>query len=227
MGRPMGIYREGQPIPEEGFTLLGVLFLVALLALGLASLGRIWHHAELREKEAQLLYVGDEYRRALESYYRATPGKEKRYPKTLDELLQDKRYPYPVRHLRRLYRDPLTNADIWGLEKQGEEIRGIYSLASGTPLKLAGFPRAYEDFEGKTSYRGWAFVAFPKGFAMAPEESAAVQATKALPKVPSLEERKRCEEERAAGRAACQQSPELGPCMLEVSKAYARCAYGI
>ena len=64
--------------------------------------GEFASHATQREKEAELLFRGEQYREAIASYYK----KEQRYPQSLEELLEDKRYPMPVRHLRRLYRDP-------------------------------------------------------------------------------------------------------------------------
>jgi type II secretory pathway pseudopilin PulG len=149
------------PSGESGFTLLGVLFLVALIGLGLAALGAVWGTAAKREKEAQLLFVGDQYRRALDSYYRATPGADKRFPRDLRHLLLDPRFPNTVRHLRRLYADPMTGREEWGLVKRGEEITGLYSLSEQPPLKTGDFPKPYEAFAGSRSHRDWVFSALP------------------------------------------------------------------
>ncbi|MCU0841610.1 MAG: type II secretion system GspH family protein [Thiobacillaceae bacterium] len=222
MGNFSGNSRPGQ----AGFTLLWVLFLLAVIGLGLAALGRTWQLADLREKEAQLLFVGDEYRRALESYYRAAPGNEKSYPKALADLLRDKRYPYPVRHLRRLYRDPMTNSLVWGLVRQGEVITGVYSLGVGTPLKIAGFPRQYKDFADKDSYQDWVFVAYPKGF----DAGQAGEVADNVIKLPSPEERKLCDDALQVAMEACQaqaQPSQYENCMQEASKVHIRCAYNI
>lgn len=144
---------------QGGFTLLALLFVVAGLGVSLAALGTVWETALRREKEAELLFVGDQYRRALESYHLATPGKEKHYPTQLKDLLADPRFPNTVRHLRRLYRDPLSNSPEWGLIKEGEEITAIHSLSKDTPLKSEGFPKAYEAFNGASSYTDWLFAA--------------------------------------------------------------------
>jgi type II secretory pathway pseudopilin PulG len=149
------------PSGESGFTLLGVLFLVTLLSQGLAALGVVWETAAKREKEAQLLFVGDQYRRALESYYRATPGTDKRYPRDLRHLLRDPRFPNTVRHLRRLHADPMTGREEWGLVQRGEEITGLYSLSEQAPLKTGGFAKPYEAFAGSRSHRDWVFSALP------------------------------------------------------------------
>ena len=48
----------------RGFTYLTVLFMVAILAGGLALIGEVWHTSAMREKEAELLFVGQQYRKA-------------------------------------------------------------------------------------------------------------------------------------------------------------------
>lgn len=143
---------------QDGFTLLGLIFLVALLGVGLAALGTVWETAARRDREAELLFVGDQYRRALESYHRASPGQEKHYPRDLKELLLDPRFPNTVRHLRRLYRDPVGQGGEWGLVKEEGEITGIHSLSTDTPLKTAGFNRPYDVFAGAMAYRDWVFL---------------------------------------------------------------------
>ncbi len=150
---PPSLRRQG------GFTLLWVLFLVASLGIGMAALGTVWHTAAQREKETELLFVGDQYRRAIESFWQASPGDQKRLPKKLDELLLDPRFPQTVRHLRRLYRDPMTGAAEWGLVKGANDgIAGVYSLSEASPLKTAGFPQRYAAFAAVPSYRDWTFT---------------------------------------------------------------------
>lgn len=153
------MYPRGAARAEQGFTLLAVIFLVAVLGVGMAALGTVWETASRREKETQLLFVGDQYRRAIESYYRATPGGVKQYPRSLEDLLLDRRFPNIVRHLRRLYPDPLTGGTDWGLVKEGEGISGVYSLSEGRPMKQGGFSKDYEVFEGAEDFVDWRFVA--------------------------------------------------------------------
>jgi type II secretory pathway pseudopilin PulG len=144
---------------QTGFTLLGLLFLVAVLGAGLAVLGTVWKTVNQREKEAELLFVGDQYRRALASYHRLGPGAEKRYPKKLEDLLRDPRFPNTVRHLRRLQPDPVTGGD-WVLLRDAEGgIQGVHSTSTAPPRKTAGFPREYAAFEGAGSYADWVFLA--------------------------------------------------------------------
>jgi type II secretory pathway pseudopilin PulG len=75
---------------QDGFTYLTVLFLVAFMGLGLSIAGEVWHTGLMREREAQLLYAGNQYRRAIERYYLSGL---KQFPRTLEDLLKDPRKP--------------------------------------------------------------------------------------------------------------------------------------
>lgn len=155
---PPGRRRRGRR--QGGFTLLGLLFLVAGLGVAMAAFGTVWHSAAQREKERDLLFVGDQYRRAIESFW-SVPlpvGTPRRLPKHFAELLLDPRFPNTVRHLRRLYRDPMTGGAEWGLLKGPDGgIAGVVSLSDGKPFKRANFPSAYARFEDAQSYRDWVF----------------------------------------------------------------------
>lgn len=147
---------------QRGFTLLLLLFLIAGFGVALAALGTLWHTHVQREKESELLFVGDQYRRAIESYYRQTPGTVKKYPPDFAALLQDPRFPLPVRHLRRLYRDPVSGSEEWGVLKAADGgILGVHSLSQAEPRKKAGFPARYSSFEGKRTYSEWQFLPPP------------------------------------------------------------------
>ena len=144
---------------QRGFTYLAVLFLVAMMAGGLALAGEVWHTSAMREKEADLLHVGNEYRKAIERYYLSGT---RQYPKNLADLVKDPRQPGTVRHLRRLYPDPITGKDEWGLVKADDGgIAGVYSTSEAAPLKTGGFAVRDASFEGKTKYADWQFVFAP------------------------------------------------------------------
>ena len=141
-----------------GLVLLGVLLLLVLVALAALVGGEVWATAVQREQEEQLLFVGEQYRRAIESYWHATPGRAKTLPSSLSVLLEDDRFPMPVRHLRRLYRDPFDAEADWGLVKIDNGIAGVYSSSSAIPLKRRGFSTRYAQFEDATDYKQWRFV---------------------------------------------------------------------
>lgn len=143
---------------ERGFTYLGILFAIAIMGAVLAATGMVWKTISQRDKEAELLFIGHAFRTAIGLYYDNTPGAAKQYPKKLDDLLEDKRYPVVKRYLRKLYVDPLTGKKEWGaILGPGGVITGVYSLSSASPIKVANFDEADKDFEGATSFQKWAF----------------------------------------------------------------------
>lgn len=144
---------------QRGFTYLGLLFAIAFIGLLLASAGQVWHIALQREREAELLFAGRQYARAIAAYQAATPGDVKQWPQRLEDLLEDRRNPTIKRHLRRLYPDPFSGKPEWGLIKSGEFIVGIHSLHDGKPIKQAGFLPEEESFAGAASHRDWRFLA--------------------------------------------------------------------
>ncbi len=143
----------------RGFTYLGALFLLAILAGGLSQLGEAWQLAARREKESELLFVGHQYRQAIARYYQYGP---RQYPRTLEALLKDPRRPGTERYLRRLYPDPLDASGEWGLVRSPDGgIQGIYSLSKERPLKAAGFKARDRELQGAVSYTDWKFLFVP------------------------------------------------------------------
>lgn len=132
------------------------------MGAGLAATGTFWSHTAQREKERELLFVGHEFRDAIGSYYRHSPGITHAYPKSLDDLLEDKRFPVPQRHLRRIYADPMTGKAKWGLvEAPGGGIMGVRSLSEEAPIKTGNFAPADAAFEKAAKYADWQFVFTP------------------------------------------------------------------
>jgi type II secretory pathway pseudopilin PulG len=154
---------------SAGFTYLGVLLLVALMGVSLTVVSQLWQTKQKRDKEDELLFIGDQFRRAIGYYYASTPGGVARYPTRLEDLLRDPRFPGVRRYLRRVYRDPMTGTAEWGLEKAGDSIVGVHSLSEDEPLKKAGFGLADRSFEGTSRYSEWVFVSkFGRGQIAAP-----------------------------------------------------------
>jgi hypothetical protein len=134
------------------------MIVVAIMGAGLVAFSEIASHTAQREKEAELLFRGDAYRQAIASYYR----KEARYPQSLEQLLEDKRYPMPVRHLRKLYADPMTGEADWGLlEAPGGGVMGVYSKSGERPIKTGNFPLQHAAFEHAERYADWKFFHQP------------------------------------------------------------------
>ncbi|MEY4747984.1 MAG: hypothetical protein RIQ60_198 [Pseudomonadota bacterium] len=140
--------------------LLGVLVFLAVGSLGLALVGQRWSDARRREDEEELLRVGLQYRKAIESYYNVPlpPGRARQLPGQIDDLLKDPRFPNTVRHLREAYPDPLARNKEWGLVRRGTSLVGVYSQAEGKPFRQDRLT-AWLGYEVRAkSYEEWRFV---------------------------------------------------------------------
>ena len=143
----------------SGFTYVALLAAIVILGISMGAAGKYWSFVMQREKEEELLFRGEQYRLAIERYYRALPGRSA-YPPSIEELLKDSRTPSGKRHLRQAYKDPLTGEDFEVVRDQTKlnRITGVYSKSDKEPLKKAGFPEQYPDFENKKAYNEWKFV---------------------------------------------------------------------
>ncbi len=144
---------------QAGFTFVGLMVVVAVLGITLAAVGIVWSTEVRREKEAQLLWVGDQYRKAI-MRYRAGTG---RFPMALDDLLLDNQSAAPRHFIRQVYPDPMTGQADWQLV-QGPDggILGVASSSQDTPIKVANFPAQYQEFEKAKTYADWQFVNTPR-----------------------------------------------------------------
>lgn len=142
-----------------GFTYIGVLVLVAIIGTVLAAAGQVWHTVQRQEKERELLFIGQEFRVALDRYARNTPRNGRRAPLRLEDLLQDPRVPGVRRYLRRIYVDPMTGSAEWGLVQGADgEIHGVHSRSLEEPLKKDNFALRDRKFEGAARYSDWVFM---------------------------------------------------------------------
>lgn len=148
--------------PQRGFTYLLVLVMVAIIGYGLARAGLWWQTEAQRNREAELLFVGDQYRRAIERFL-AAQGNTPSFPRTLDDLLLDPRFADTRRYLRKRWPDPISPATEWGLiiDPETRGIAGIYSQAPGRPFKQGGFKTEYDFFKDSDSYGDWKFFIEP------------------------------------------------------------------
>lgn len=158
-------------VKQRGFTYLTALFMVAILAGGLALAGEVWHTSAAREKEAELLFIGHQYRKAIERYYLSGP--QRQYPRALEDLLKDPRRPGAERYLRKLYPDPVTGKAFALVKAPDGGILGVHSPSEDKPFKTGGFKVRDAAFEGKSKYSDWKFVhALPVQPAAAPKPPA-------------------------------------------------------
>ena len=145
---------------EKAFSYLSALAFVAIMGVSLSAGGTYWSTVVKREKEKELLFRGDQIRRAIESYYKGAPGGGgTQYPGSLNDLLKDSRYLATQRYLRKAYPDPMTKDGQWGLiMAPGGKIKGVFSKSKEKPLKVGNFSEDYKSFENAEKYSDWRFV---------------------------------------------------------------------
>jgi len=153
---------------EAGYTYLFVMFLVVLTGLAATAVTHQWKTEIRREREAELLFRGDQIRQAIGQYYLlAHGGSAHAFPRSLDDLIKDSGSSATHRYLRTLYKDPITGEDF-ELVKEGDYIKGVRSSSTAKPIKVGNFPPDYQSFAGKTSYHDWVFIYQPPGKAPTP-----------------------------------------------------------
>ncbi|MEO8522578.1 MAG: type II secretion system protein [Acidobacteriota bacterium] len=96
------MHLEGQD-GQRGYAMAALLVSVGVLMVLMTVAMPVWRHEMQREREAELVFRGEQYARAINLYQRkAGPGN---FPPTIDILVQQ-------RFLRKKYKDPVTGADF-------------------------------------------------------------------------------------------------------------------
>jgi type II secretory pathway pseudopilin PulG len=83
---------------DRGYALAAVLISVAIMSIVMAALLPVWRQQMQREKEAELVFRGEQYARAIYLFQTKNGGQ---YPPSIDALVQG-------RYLRKKYKDPMT-----------------------------------------------------------------------------------------------------------------------
>ena len=110
----------------------------------LMAVSRSWVMDARRQREAELIFRGEQIKQALQSYYDAQEPKT--LPTSWEALLEDRRGSKLLRHLRMLYKDPITLDGDWGVIKQGPFIKGVYSLSTLKPISGKDERLSYQDW---------------------------------------------------------------------------------
>ncbi len=115
---------------EEGYILVIVMFMLALLIIAMAvALPRISADIQ-RDRELETFRRGMQYRRAVQLYYR----KFNRYPPNIDALVKTTN----IRFLRKRYIDPITRKDDWKPVMFGQQKTPLAMGFFGQPLGGVG-----------------------------------------------------------------------------------------
>ncbi|KQP17021.1 hypothetical protein [Pseudorhodoferax sp. Leaf265] len=149
---------SGSRAGQGGLGYLVLLFWLALGSVALTGEAILWSMERRREREEELLFAGDQVRRAIGSYYEAA-SEPKQYPPSLESLLEDSRSYPPRRHLRQPYPDPIGQGTPFKLIRGSHGgIIGVHSASVRAPIKRTGFSVLDAEFEGKDDYSQWTFI---------------------------------------------------------------------
>ena len=140
---------------QHGFTYLIALMVVATTGIAATVSYTSYKINAAKQMEAELLFRGLAYYKAIESFYYAK--EPKKYPRRMDDLLKDPRYLTTHRHIRRLYL--VANGDEWKIIYDAKGgIIGVYWDNAEKPIKRANFNKVFQHFENAKSYSDWKFI---------------------------------------------------------------------
>jgi len=117
--------RAASGLDAAGFTMVVLLVVMGVMAVGMSALLPTWRQQAIREKEEELIFRGNQYARAVVLYARKNNNL---LPASIDVL-------YTGKFLRKKYKDPITGEDF-GLigpgQPPGAGGRGGRSTMPGT-----------------------------------------------------------------------------------------------
>ena len=140
---------------DSGFTLAGVLVVLTIIAIFVAStVPRAWSNILRRERERQAIWAMKQYVRGIKGFQRA----QGRLPTTLAQLIEQKN----PRVLRQLYPDPLTGRLDWRLIPPNELVTATSAsrLYRGPFIGVApgANGRSMMIFGGQMDYSSWTYT---------------------------------------------------------------------
>jgi len=174
-----------RPVNDRGYAMAALLVGMSVMAIMLSVALPVWSTAVQREREAELVFRGEQYAHAIELFSRRNGG----YPPSLEVLEQG-------RYIRKLYTDPMTGEGEFQPVYLGQPLPGQATTPTqpgrggagggpigapiGTPLQGANADRPPESpgrpgpivgvvssstteslrlYNGHGRYSEWAFVA--------------------------------------------------------------------
>jgi len=144
---------------QAGFSFLWMLLLVSLMGIALTISAELMATSARRDREIALLAVGRQFQNAIERYHLSSPpNSRKEYPNSLEDLVQDPRFPGMKRHLRKIPMDPITGKLEWGFTRVGGRIVAVHSLSEMLPIKQAAFEHDVGHFANSKKYSDWVFA---------------------------------------------------------------------
>lgn len=107
---------------RKGYTLVALIVGITIMSILIAAMLPLASTQAQRDKEDELIFRGLQYAEGIRTFRR----RYGRYPNSLKEMFELR-----PRTLRKLWKDPITNSDKWGL----------VTLMTGAPLPGTASPR--------------------------------------------------------------------------------------
>jgi type II secretory pathway pseudopilin PulG len=145
--------RPGDRGDDRGFIMVAMLISLAVAAIWMSAALPSWRQQAIREKEAELVFRGEQYARAIYLYSTKNNGA---FPQSVDQLVQQ-------RYLRKKYLDPITGKDflpIGGLAPgQGGRGGGAQPFASAgiTGVRSTSNDESIKIYRNQSTYSQWDF----------------------------------------------------------------------
>jgi type II secretory pathway pseudopilin PulG len=130
---------------EEGYMLVVVIFMLAILMLSMTAAVPVIKKEIQRDREIETMHRGKQYARAVKLYYK----KFGRYPPNLDALVNTNQ----IRFLRKKYIDPTTGKDEWKIVMVGQQ-KTVSTGFFGQPIFGAGAPPGSNGLNGLNGSTG-------------------------------------------------------------------------
>jgi type II secretory pathway pseudopilin PulG len=119
---------------EEGYILLVVIFMLAILVIALTVAAPVIRKDIQRDRDLETMHRGKQYVRAVKLYYKKFGA----YPPSIDALVNTNE----IRFLRKKYVDPTTGKEEWKIIRFGQnktQTMGFFGQAiGGTGVAAAG-----------------------------------------------------------------------------------------
>jgi type II secretory pathway pseudopilin PulG len=118
---------------ERGYAMAALLVALAIMAILMSVAMPVWRQEARREKEAELVFRGEQYARAIALYRFKNANIPNAYPPSIDALVQG-------RFLRKKYKDPMSADGEFVLIGLGTPQPGLGQPGQKMPGQTQGTP---------------------------------------------------------------------------------------
>jgi type II secretory pathway pseudopilin PulG len=130
----MGLRGQSRRSDERGYAMAALLVALAIMAILMSVALPVWRQQARREKEAELVFRGEQYARAIALFRFKNSANPNALPPSIEALVDG-------RYLRKKYKDPMTKDGEFVLIGAGSQQPGFNQPPQGTPPGgRGGFP---------------------------------------------------------------------------------------